>query len=183
VKPSTRSEVTRIWTKASDEGRIVATALRPSDFFGPGVVNSQLGEIAFGALGKGKGASMVLPPDTPHDFCYVPDIARAVETLLDAPDSDFGQAWHAPNAPIRTPRQLLAMGADTLGVKLRIASLPLWSLPLLGVFVPMLRELVEMRFQWRGPYRVDATKFGRRFWSDATPFEVSIPETARSFRA
>ncbi len=181
-KPGARSEVTRIWTKASDAGRVQATALRPSDFFGPGVGATQLGDSAFGALAQGKGAAVVLPPDLPHDFTYVPDIARAVETLLDAPDSDFGQVWHVPNAPIRTPRELLVMGAQALDVKPRIASLPLWLLPTLGLFVPMFRELVEMRFQWRGPYRVDATKFGRRFWSDATPFEISIPETARSFR-
>ena len=182
VKPAARSEVTRIWTEASAAGRILATALRPSDFFGPGVGATQLGDSAFGALARGKGAAVVLPPDLPHDFTYVPDIARAVESLLDAPDTDFGQVWHVPNAPIRTPRDLLTMAAHALGVKPRIASLPLWSLPLMGLFVPMFRELVEMRYQWRGPYRVDTTRVARRFWSDATPFEVSIPETARSFR-
>jgi len=36
-----------------------------------------------------------------------------------------------------------------------------------------------MRFTWNRPYHVDATKFGRRFWSDATPFEVGIPAAIR----
>jgi hypothetical protein len=41
--------------------------------------------------------------------------------------------------------------------------------------------MAEMRFQWDRPYQVDAGKFAQRFWSDATPFEVGIVETAASF--
>jgi hypothetical protein len=40
----------------------------------------------------------------------------------------------------------------------------------------------EMRFQWDRPYRVDASKFAKAFWSDPTPFEVGVRETALSFR-
>ena len=40
-----------------------------------------------------------------------------------------------------------------------------------------------MSFTWNRPYHVDATKFGRRFWSDATPFEVGIPAAVRSYPA
>jgi len=183
VKPRARTEATRIWRAASDAGRIRATALRPSDFFGPGVGATQLGDSVFGALARGKPAALVLPPDLAHDFSYVPDIARAVVTLLEAPDSDYGQVWHCPNAPTRTPRQLVEIAAAALDVKPAITALPLWALPTIGLFSPMMRELVEMRYQWRHPYLVDATKFWRRFWSDATPFETSIPATARSFRA
>jgi hypothetical protein len=46
-----------------------------------------------------------------------------------------------------------------------------------------MRELKEMRFTWDRPYRVDATKFAQAFWSDATPFEAGVRETAFSFRA
>ena len=39
-----------------------------------------------------------------------------------------------------------------------------------------------MRFTWDRPYHVDATKFAKAFWSDATPFETGVRETALSFR-
>ncbi len=149
----------------------------------PAVTQSHLGELAFGAIANGSRATLIAPPDTPHDFAYVPDIARAVLTLLDAPDDVFGQAWHMPCAPIRTPREILQLGAEALGVKLRITALPLWSLPIMGVGSPMMREMAEMRFQWDRPYRVDARKFATRFWSDVTPFEVGARATALSFRA
>jgi nucleoside-diphosphate-sugar epimerase len=182
VKPAVRADITRIWMSASAAGRVKVAALRPPDFYGPGVALSHLGEIAFGALAKGKRATLIAPPDTPHDFAYVPDIARAVLTLLDAPDDAFGQAWHMPCAPIQTPRQILQLGADALGVKLRIAALPLWSLPIMGIGSPMMREIAEMRFQWDRPYRVDARKFAARFWSDVTPFDIGARATALSFR-
>lgn len=181
-KPAVRSEVTRLWRAASEAGRVKVAAIRPPDFYGPGVGNSHLGDLAFGALAKGKPATLIAPPDTAHDFAYVPDIGRCVTTLLGAPDEDYGQAWHTPCAPIRTPREILALGAAAIGVKPRITALPLGLLPVFGLVSPMMREMAEMRFQWDRPYRVDARKWTARFWSDVTPFEVGAPATARSFR-
>lgn len=180
VKPAVRSEVTRIWQAAA--GRVRVAALRAPDFYGPGVGVSHIGDAAFGALARGKAATLIFPPDMPHDFAYVPDMARAVVTLLDAPDDAFGQAWNMPCAPTRTPRQILALGAEALGLRLKVRAVPLGLLPLIGLVQPFMREVAEMRFTFDRPYRVDATKFTRRFWSDVTPFEVGAPATALSFR-
>jgi nucleoside-diphosphate-sugar epimerase len=182
VKPAARSAATRIWMETSQRGRVRVTALRAPDFYGPGVGLSWLGDTGFAALAKGKAATLIGSPDTPHDFAYVPDFARAVVTLIEAPDDAFGQAWHVPCAPIRTPREIFALGAAALGVPLRVRALPLWSLGAMGLLVPALREMREMSFQWDRPYRVDSSRFAKRFWSDATPFEVGAPATALSFR-
>ncbi|MCW6511962.1 NAD-dependent epimerase/dehydratase family protein [Lichenifustis flavocetrariae] len=183
AKPAIRSEVTRIWMAAASAGRARITALRPPDFYGPGVGLSHLGTSTFGALAKGKPAFLIAPPDTPHDFAYVPDIGRAVVTLLEAPDDAFGRAWNMPCAPTRTPREILRLGAEALGVKLRIRTVPLSLLPVLGLVSPFLREVAEMRFTFDRPYEVDASQFKRRFWSDVTPFDIGAPATARSFPA
>lgn len=179
LKPAARAEVTRLWQAAT--GRVKTAALRAPDFYGPGVTQSHLGELAFGALGRGKAAQLVVPADTLHDVAYVPDIARAVVLLLDAPDSDFGQAWHMPCAPTTTLRAIIALGAAAIGASPSITSLPLWLQPALAPFVPMLKEMREMRFQWDRPYSVDASRFTRRFDFVPTPFAVGAAETARSF--
>jgi nucleoside-diphosphate-sugar epimerase len=181
AKPAIRAEVTRTWMAAAEAGRLRVAALRPPDFYGPGVGQSHLGDQAFGALAKGKPAVLLAPPDTPHDFAYVPDIGRAVVTLLEAPDDAYGQAWNMPCAPTTTPRQIIRLGAAAIGVAPRITAIPLWTLPAMGVFVPFMREVADMSFTWDRPYHVDAGKFARRFWSDVTPFEVGAPATARSF--
>ncbi len=183
MKSAARSAATRVWQKASAEGRVRFAAVRGPDFYGPGVTLSILGDTSIAAMAKGKTAMWINNADIPHDVAYVPDYARAVVSLLDAPDDCFGQAWHVPCAPIRRPRELLGLAAETLGVPLRVRNLPFWAMKGLSLFTPELGEFADMRFQWDRPYRVDASKFAARFWSDPTPFEVGIPLTARSFRA
>lgn len=182
-KPATRSDVTRMWQKAAREGRVRWAALRAPDFYGPGVRNSHMGDTGLVRVALGKAAQVLMAPDLPHAFAYVPDIARAAVTLLDAPDDAFNQVWHVPCAQAKTPREMLQIGADAAGVKLKLMAMPPLMLSVLGLFAPMLRETGEMRFTWDRPYLVDTTKFARRFWSDATPFEVGIPATMRSYRA
>jgi nucleoside-diphosphate-sugar epimerase len=178
-KPAARARITRMWQQDS---RVRVAALRAPDFYGPGVVLSHVGETGLAAIAKGKPASFVFPPDQPHDFAYVPDIGRAMVTLLDADDDAFGQAWHMPCAPTITSRQILAMGARQAGVKLKLRTIPPFLLDMLSPFVPFLRELREMRFQWDRPYRVDAGKWKARFWSDVTSYETGIAATIASFR-
>src|SRR5262245_61197888 len=165
VKPAVRAEATRMWQKAARAGLIRWAALRAPDFYGPGVSRSHIGETGLGLVAQGKAATLLMAPDRPHAFAYVPDIARAAVTLLDAGDDAFNQAWHVPCAPTRTPRQLLAIGADAVGQELKLMSIPSGLLPVLGAVIPFFREYAEMRFTWDRPYQVDATKFSRRFWS------------------
>ena len=183
VKPAVRSEITRMWKKAAREGRVRWASLCAPDFYGAGVRRSHIGDTGLAAIAKGKSAMMLMNPDQPHAFAYVPDIARATLSLLDASDDAFNQVWHVPCAPTRTARELMQIGADAVGQKLKVVTIPGPFLSVLGVVVPFMREYAEMSFTWNRPYHVDATKFSRRFWSDATPFEVGIPAAIRSFPA
>ena len=83
AKPRVLAEVTRIRMQARDRVRVAA--LRCPDFYGPGVPVAHLGATSFGRLAEGRRALLIVPPDMPHDYAYVPDIARAAVTLLDAP--------------------------------------------------------------------------------------------------
>jgi nucleoside-diphosphate-sugar epimerase len=183
LKPAARSAAARIWMAAAAAGEARVAALRAPDFYGPGVGPSFLGDTSIGKLAQRKAAVFVGSPDVLHDYAYVPDIARATATLLAAPDSAFGQAWHMPCAPTRTTRDILQIAADALDVKLRISAMPAWMLGPSAMFSPFLRELKEMRFQWDRPYQVDASRFEAAFWSDVTPFETGIPATALASRA
>jgi nucleoside-diphosphate-sugar epimerase len=171
--------------RAAATGRARVAALRAPDFYGPGVVRSYLGDATIGMLARGKAALFIGSPDFPHDYAYVPEIARAVTTLLAAPDSAsaFGQAWHVPCAPTRTTREILAMAAEALGVRPRIKVLPASLLGPMGLLSPFLREMREMRFLVDRPYFVDATKFATSFSPDVRPPEAGVRETAPAFRA
>lgn len=179
IKPATRAQITRMW---QSDPRVRVAALRAPDFYGPGVILSHLGETGLAAIAQGKAAMFVFNPDQPHDYAYVPDIGRAMVTLLDADDTAFGRAWHMPCAPTRTSRDILAMGAAAIGVRLRLWTIPAPVMAALSLVVPFLRELHEMRFQWDRPYQVDAHDWTQRFWSDVTPFEQGVAATMRAFQ-
>ncbi len=180
-KPKARAEVTRLWQAAHAAGRVRVAAVRSPDFYGPGVVQSVLGTASLQALAEGKTARLLGNADLPHDVAHVSDYAHAVITLLDAPDDAYGQAWHVPCAPTLTLRQHLQIAADALGVPLKLSVLPGWAARPLGLFIPFVREGVEMQFMFDRPYIIDASKFRSRFWSDVFPFEVGVAATARSF--
>lgn len=181
-KPRVRAEITRLWQNADAKGEVRATAVRAADFYGPGVATSVISEFGVKAMLAGKPAMVLYPPDLPHDFTYVPDFARALVTLADAPDDAYGEAWHVPNAPTRSLRQVLERAAELGGVPLRIRELKGIFKAVLGVFMPDLRELTEMRFQTDRPYHVDARKFAGRFWADATSFDEGLTATIAALR-
>ncbi len=101
-----------------------------------------------GATAVGQHASFVAPLDVPHDFAYVPDIHRAVTSIVDAPGDAFGQAWHMPCAPTETVRAITMRALRAFGGPLNTNVAPLWSLPILGIFIPLRKEMAEMRSPW-----------------------------------
>lgn len=182
-KPRARAEVTRLWQAAHAAGRVQAAAVRASDFYGPGVRNSVISEYGVARLVAGKAAMAPWPPDQPHDFTNVPDFAAALETLIDAPEADWGQAWHAPNAgPTRSLRAVLAEAAAFAGAPFRLTVLPDALRRLLGLFDPIMAGLGETRFQWDRPYLVDTSKWAARFGTPATPFAEGLAATVAAAR-
>ena len=181
-KGKVRAAITRQWQASGQTSGVKIAALRAPDFYGAGVGNSILGDPTIGALAKGRAAQLIVKPDVPHVLAYVRDVARAAILLLDAPDDAYGQIWHAPSVPARTPREVLAMAANKLGVKPRLMEMPGWLQPLVGLFMPFIREWHETSFQHDQPFLVDSSRFERRFGMKATPLEVGIPLTAESFR-
>jgi nucleoside-diphosphate-sugar epimerase len=181
-KPALRAEITKLWKSGHDTGRVRAVAVRASDFYGPDVANSVLSIFGVARLLAGKPAFLPYSPERPHDFSYVADFARALVTLVDAPDDAYGQAWHVPNAPTRTLRDVLGIAANLIGVPNRITVLPAVLAPIIGLFSKEVGEIAEMRFQWDRPYVVDSSKFASRFWNDATPFERGLADTISYYR-
>jgi nucleoside-diphosphate-sugar epimerase len=182
-KPKVRAGITRDWQRAHRDGLVQAVAVRGSDFYGPDVEKSVLSNYGVKRLLQGKPALIPYSPDPPHDFTYVPDFARALVTLLDAPADAYGQAWHVPNAPTQTLRSLIVKAAGMAGVAPRLTVMPWAMLHLVGLFDRQVYELIEMGFQTDRPYLVDASKFASRFWANATSFEAGLEATIAFYAA
>ena len=69
----------------------------------------------------------------------------------------------------------LAQFRDSAGKSLR--ALPPLALTVAGWFVPLVRELNEMAYQWQEPFLVDDRRYRERFGGDATPLEQGARAT------
>ncbi|WP_309731242.1 SDR family oxidoreductase [Chamaesiphon sp. OTE_75_metabat_556] len=176
-----RAQLANELMKAHQAGKIRATIGRASDFFGPNVLNSMMGEVVFQALVEGKTLNLIGKLDVPHTYTFVEDFAKGLVTLGERAEAD-GEIWHIPSAETITTQQFL----DLIFVeaqqtpKLRTAS-PM-MLNLLGLFSPMLREIKEISYEFEQPFVVDHRKYERVFGSHSTPHREAIRKTISWFR-
>jgi hypothetical protein len=80
-----------------------------------------------------------------------------------------------------TGRELVEIAAINLHAKNKISSIPKWMLSALGLFVPVLKENMEMLYQMENPYLFNSSKFNEKFGDMATPIRQAIKEAALSY--
>jgi nucleoside-diphosphate-sugar epimerase len=180
-KPALRARIARQMLEADAAGRVRVALVRASDFYGPGAGSGHLGDLCFQRVLRGQAALFMGALNKPHAFTYVPDFARALVTV-GASSEGFGQVWHVPNAPAMTISELMLLVQDLLGRRVRALAMPFWLQSALSAFMPLMREIVEMRFQWDRPYLVDHGKFAAAFWDNATPLEQGLRATLDWYR-
>jgi nucleoside-diphosphate-sugar epimerase len=162
-------------------GELRAVCLRSSDYYGPGVVNSALGDRVFGNIVAGKKAQIAGSTKMPHSFAYIEDVGQAAAVLA-ANDSAFGRVWIAPHAPARTQGEMIAEASQILGRKIPVSVISPWMMRLVGVFIPAVRETVEMMYEFTEPFVVDSSRIEREFQLLATPISRGIERTVAWYR-
>ena len=90
-KGSLRARLSRDLLERHQAGRLRVAIGRASDYYGPGAMNSAVGEQFFAAVARGKGPRWMGRLDQPHALSYLPDIAAGLVTLGEHPEAD-GQA-------------------------------------------------------------------------------------------
>lgn len=174
-KGKIRAAIAHALLEAHRAGKLEALVARSADFYGPGVRNvSILTETVFKPLSQGKKANWLGRDDKKHSFTYVPDAARATALLGNTP-SAFGQVWHLPTAADPyTGREWVSHIAAALKTQphYRVAGKGL--VRLLGVFMPIMRETVEMLYQYDRDYVFDSRKFEAAFNIAPTPYAEGI---------
>lgn len=138
---------------ADAAGKLRATVLRLPDFYGPGVDKSFLGS-AFAAASRGGTADLIGPLDRPHQFVFVPDVGPVVLKLAATPAA-YGRVWHFGGSGVTTQQEMLAEIERQTGRPLRRRVVGKLLLRLLGLFNPMLREMVEMHYLVTDPVILD----------------------------
>lgn len=172
-KGKMRKEQEDLLLAADAAGRVEGVVLRLADFYGPGVEASFL-DGAFKAAVSGGTADMVGPIDTPHEFVFVPDVGPVALDLAATPEARGGW-WNLAGAGVTTQRKMVEMAFARTGRPLKVRVAGKTTLRVIGLFNPLMRELVEMHYLQTNPVLLDDTALtGLLGTVKKTPYEEGV---------
>jgi nucleoside-diphosphate-sugar epimerase len=181
AKARTRITMTNELLEAHGRGTLDVTIGRASDFFGPRVTQSAVGEQVMRPALTGKRAQVMGNADKLHSYSYAPDVAKGL-IALGATQVASGEIWHLPIAETLTTRAFVDAVYKAAGHSTRLTAAGRIALGLIGLVKPELRELRHTLYQFTEPWVVDDTKFRTTFGDLATPLSSAIESTVHWYR-
>jgi len=176
-KGKVRRQIADMMMSEIKNGKLKGLIARSADFYGPHNAKSMLQETVFKNLKKGKRPNWMIDADKLHSFTYTPDAAKAVAVLGNTPDT-WNQVWHMPTSAEKlTAGQIIDLFNKEMGTSKKVQVLPVWMLKLLGIFIPILREMPEMMYQNDRDYFFDSSKFNNRFSFTPTSYAQGVKQT------
>jgi nucleoside-diphosphate-sugar epimerase len=157
-------------------GRLTGMIARAADFYGPGNEKSFLIEVVYKNLKKGKKPNWFVDGDKKHSFTYTPDAAKATALLGNTPHA-FNQVWHLPtDKNALTGREMAELFTREMKVNGKLSVMPLWLIKVVGLFIPFMREMPEMMYQYDRDYIFDSSKFENQFNLRPTTYQQGVSE-------
>lgn len=180
-KGRTRAAMANDLLAAHAKGRLRVSIGRGSDFFGPHVLNSVIGNRTIVPALAGKRVAAIGDIDLPHTYTFIEDFGKALVILGDR-DEALGQVWHVPNAETVTTRTLVTMIFEEARQKPNVTAMSPTMMRMVGFFMPPVREMKEMMYEFQKPLIVDSSKFTHAFGNHATPLREAIRKTVIWYR-
>lgn len=172
-KARIRMDVEELFRERAETRGVRTIILRGGDFYGGTKPESWLDLIILKGLKKNV-FTWPGPSNLPHAFAYLPDFARAFVAVAETrarlqPFERFHFAGHT-----LTGEQMYQAAEQATGRKLRFKTMG-WTMPkLLGLVMPIMREVTTMSYLWRTPHSLDGTKL-ERFCG---PLDSTLPAEA-----
>ena len=169
-----RTEIAEMLMKEVKAGNLTALIARAPDFYGPDNEKSFLIEVVYKNLLKGKRPNWFIDATKKHTFIYTPDAAKATAILGNTPEA-FNQVWHLPTDDNSlTGAEWIALFNKEMKTSKKVMVLPMFMLRLLGIFIPLMREMPEMMYQYDRDYFFDSSKFKSHFNFTPTTYEMGV---------
>ncbi len=176
-KGKVRQEIAEMLLNEVKAGKLTALIARSADFYGPNNDKSFLIETVYKNIKKKKTANWFIDADKKHSFTYTPDAAKAVAILANTPDA-YNQVWHMPtDKNALTGKEWVKLFTKEMNVVNKVSVLPMWLLKVLGLFIPLMKEMPEMMYQYDRDYIFDSSKFEKRFNFIPTTYEQGVKNT------
>jgi nucleoside-diphosphate-sugar epimerase len=173
-KGKVRGEMATAVMEAHRAGKIRAAIGRASNFFGPD--DSAVTSYAIRPALAGKSINLLGRIDQPHTFSYIADFGKLLATLGTREDT-LGQIWFAPSPAPVTQVELIKLMEDELGHKVKFMAAGKMMMSFLGLFIPAMRESVEMLYEWDKPFIMDSSKAQKAFGLQPTSLKDAMHAT------
>jgi len=181
AKARTRVEMWRQAIAAHEAGRVRVTEVRGSDYLCPGA-QSHLGDRVMPRLLAGKGVRVLPGADTAHTWTSPEDVA-ALLAVVGSDERAWGKAWHVPSEAPRSQREAIAELAGAAGIgRVDVAEIAPALLRVLGLFMPIMRELPEVAYQLDGDFVLDSSAAQSTFGLAPTPWARQLERQVEAYR-
>lgn len=177
-KGEVRRDIAEMVMKEVRTGQLTALIARSADFYGPNCNNRSLFDIlVYSNIKKGKAPNWMGDPTKRHSFTYTPDAAKATALLGNTPEA-YNQVWHLPtDRNALTGKEYVSIFARETKTRDKLMVVPPWMIKAMGLFVPTMKELPEMMYQYDRDYLFNSAKFEKRFNFKPTPYLEGIKQT------
>jgi nucleoside-diphosphate-sugar epimerase len=153
--------------------------VRAGDFFGGRSGGNNW--LAQGVIKPGaplKSVTSVGKQGVSHAWAYLPDLARTMADMVEQTPAEGFQTYHFAGQLDADGTQMIAAIRRAAGRDLPVKVFPWFIVPLAAPFVALFREMLEMRYLWTEPLRLDNAKLVRVLGSEPhTPLDVAIQRT------
>ena len=178
-KGEIRAQVDLMLLDVMKTGRIKAIIARSPDFYGTDISKSILMSLIYKNLASGKKAQWMFNAKVKHSYIYTPDAGKAIALLGNTPDA-FNQIWNLPtDRKSLTTEQWIDLFAKEMGKKSGYRLIPGWIVRFSGLFIPFMKELFEMGYQFDRNYFFDSIKFEKYFKYQPTKYEAGVKEIVK----
>jgi nucleoside-diphosphate-sugar epimerase len=157
-KGKIRKAVTLKLIEAAQQKKIKLIIGRSANFVSPAFKVGLLYTSFLEKMLIGKNPDYLGNPKMAQTFSYVPDVARALVILGESSKTN-GEVFHLPVLDPMTPNQIIDIMNQELNTCFHIKPLNTKMQRLLGLFSPILKELLETRYQTDYPYILSDSKF------------------------
>jgi nucleoside-diphosphate-sugar epimerase len=171
-----RADMWRQAKVAHDAGRVLAAEVRASDFYGPGVTDASMGSRVVPRVLAGQAVRLMGSLDVPHSFSYMPDVTATVAAVASSA-MGWGRPWLVPSITMTQGEMVRAMCAAAGVDPVKASVFPQWMMATLGTFIPLMRELREVQYQFTSPFIVDAAETTAAFDIHASDVDLAIAQT------
>ena len=141
-----------------------------------------MGGQFFSAVVQGRRVPWLGKLDVPHALVFVQDFAHEL-IVLGTHDQALGQVWYLPTSAALTGRQYIALACEAAGVQARALAVSGLLLRVLGLTNPVLRESVELLYEFTEPYLIDGSKYSRAFGGTPTSHQEAMRRTVAWYRS